>query len=464
MRRLAHNPPRATAGSSSSAEPGDIRGTYAERGRPAKCLPTSTKKNPRGLTLVELLVVLVILVIVTAAAIPMMAPAIESRRLREATRGVSSYIMSARSRSIQINRPVGIWIERFSGTDGTVIERGAAAVLFQAEVPPPFSGFTTTSIAEVFINPILAPASVPVVTAPAAGTTRPAKIQPQIVDGLVVGFTVTDGGEGYDSTSPPVVEFDGTQVPFSAIAQVEDDHVARVLPLVNVIVAESEASLMLPGDRIQFNLQGPKYVIHTVSGTKLLVAFSGQGGAFTWPVDPESDSVPYTVFRQPSRSAAAPYQLPEGIVIDLTGSGVGVDIVSNDFTFGDDNDEPIKIMFAPNGTLDRIYRWKGGLYTIERFNATVHLLIGRRERLPEVVPYSTTDSAELQIEKHNWKDLESRWVSIGHQTGAVSTSENAFVVDDLPDSDFPGNIDEKVRQGKAQARRFAREMRGMGGR
>ena len=54
-----------------------------------------------GLTLVELLVVIVILLAVTAAAIPVVLPAVENRRIREASRLVTSYMAGARSRAMR---------------------------------------------------------------------------------------------------------------------------------------------------------------------------------------------------------------------------------------------------------------------------------------------------------------------------------------------------------------------------
>ncbi len=92
-----------------------------------------------GFTLIELLVVITILLMVTAAAIPIMAPALENRRLREASRLVASFIQGARSRAIQTGRPVGVRFERFNGLP-------FAMRLTYVEVPPPYSGDTPTSM------------------------------------------------------------------------------------------------------------------------------------------------------------------------------------------------------------------------------------------------------------------------------------------------------------------------------
>src|SRR5262249_33076497 len=91
------------------------------------------RRHPGGVTLLELLIVLAILLIVTAAAIPLMVPATQNRRMREAARLVSSYFAGARARAIENNRPVGVIMRRF---DGNPFSMNLAYV----EVPPPYSG------------------------------------------------------------------------------------------------------------------------------------------------------------------------------------------------------------------------------------------------------------------------------------------------------------------------------------
>lgn len=88
----------------------------------------------RGLTLIELLIVIGVLVALVAVAAPNLRPAVEARRMREAARQVSTYFSLARSRAIELNRPCGVMIERFAG------EPRVGMVLHQVETPPPYSG------------------------------------------------------------------------------------------------------------------------------------------------------------------------------------------------------------------------------------------------------------------------------------------------------------------------------------
>ena len=88
----------------------------------------------RGITLLELLIVMLILLMITAAAIPIMAPAMRNRQMREATRLVSAYLGAAKARAVA-NRPPR-WACRSSDSTATAF----ALQLSQVEVPPPYSG------------------------------------------------------------------------------------------------------------------------------------------------------------------------------------------------------------------------------------------------------------------------------------------------------------------------------------
>ena len=109
----------------------------------------------RGITLIELLVVMVILSIVTAASIPLLTTGVEQRRVRESARLVASYISSAKSRAIETGRPAGVMIQRYlpasvTNTSGVIQTLPDYAFsLVTVEVPPPYSGDTTSSMAIV---------------------------------------------------------------------------------------------------------------------------------------------------------------------------------------------------------------------------------------------------------------------------------------------------------------------------
>ena len=91
----------------------------------------------RGLTLVELLVVISIMVLLTAAVLRMMRFDTDGRRVREAARALNVYLGSARSHAIETGRPCGVMFRRLTAQNSELVAssrhdhravRGAAVV------------------------------------------------------------------------------------------------------------------------------------------------------------------------------------------------------------------------------------------------------------------------------------------------------------------------------------------------
>src|SRR4051794_27315626 len=92
----------------------------------------------RGVTLLEILIVLTIMLMITGATLPVMLPALQNRRMREGSRLVSTFISGARSRAIEAGRPVGVMFERLNGLP-------MAAQVSYVEIPPPYNGDSLNS-------------------------------------------------------------------------------------------------------------------------------------------------------------------------------------------------------------------------------------------------------------------------------------------------------------------------------
>ncbi len=128
-----------------------VAGSRTER-TPAGCALLSAigyrlSARPRsGLTLIELLVVIVLLLILTAVAIPVLAPNVEQRRIREAARLVNTFLSGARTRAMAIGRPVGVQFERLASNPN------ASMVLTYVEVPESYSGETLDATCTMFFN------------------------------------------------------------------------------------------------------------------------------------------------------------------------------------------------------------------------------------------------------------------------------------------------------------------------
>jgi hypothetical protein len=86
------------------------------------------------MTLVELLIVILIMLMITAIVIPATAPALTGRRQREAARMVDVFVNGARSRALQTGRPYGVMFERFPNSPNMSL------AMSYVEVPPAYTG------------------------------------------------------------------------------------------------------------------------------------------------------------------------------------------------------------------------------------------------------------------------------------------------------------------------------------
>ena len=75
-----------------------------------------------GMTLVELLVVVAIIVGVLAVLLPLAKPLIDGRDVREASRQVNAYLAAAQARAIGTGKPVGVFFTR-QGTDPAQVNK-----------------------------------------------------------------------------------------------------------------------------------------------------------------------------------------------------------------------------------------------------------------------------------------------------------------------------------------------------
>src|SRR5947207_6184733 len=130
--------------------------------------PTPDTRYPTphtGMTLVELLVVIIIMTTIVAAAIPLMSPSNDDRRLREAARGLNTYITGAQSRAIALKRPVGVALKRLSQDTNTDLSKktnptkdihpdnSVCLEAYYVEQQPPYCGFDSNSRACVALHP-----------------------------------------------------------------------------------------------------------------------------------------------------------------------------------------------------------------------------------------------------------------------------------------------------------------------
>jgi prepilin-type N-terminal cleavage/methylation domain-containing protein len=446
----------------------------------------SAPRPRRGMTLIELLVVIVIITTLVAAAIPLLSPANDDRRIREATRGLNTYITGAQARAVSSHRPFGIALKRLSQdtkrNDPTKLDNdnGACLEVFYVEQPAPYSGFDANSRACVALYPDQnARPGLAIVRFVTRGTTG---------SGMPVGWS----GDLFPTNMirpGDVIEINGTQF------QLLNDTTANSnITVVNISQDPNNTEFYFapPSSGVPQILAvplndsgqqiGPKY---DNKGVEIGSAASLQKPYWTNPA-------PYKILRQAAIASDEPYQLPEGTAIDLRASGVGPD---NYFYVPNihDNDDQIQIMFTPEGRVARVTYSLGPPDNVENDKTgdlfdqavvdNVYLLVGRRDRIaapdvatadptldPTKAPKTPEENAK-QKEPLNWLSGDSRWVVIGSQSGRVATIENANV--DVTSfaqtyTASPFNLTASSEALRTQeiknAREFTHEMKQVGGR
>ena len=102
-------------------------------------MPQRPLRSRRGVTLVELLVVITILGLLAVTVLPNIGGTIDSRRSREASRGLSMFISRAQSRALGAKDPKGFQIQPLAGDAGVAID------FYVADVPNAYAGELTSS-------------------------------------------------------------------------------------------------------------------------------------------------------------------------------------------------------------------------------------------------------------------------------------------------------------------------------
>ncbi len=371
----------------------------------------------RAVTLVELLVVVTIMLLLAAFAIPTIRPMTEGRRIREAARAIDVYLTQAKTRALVVQRPVGVVLERFQQVDtsGTSLYLDdTCTVLRMVEIPPPYAGDFTDSRLRV------------------------------------QNWTYMNNG------TTPHTYYNSGSINYFVIK--------IALPS-----ACLSGRLLKRGDKVRFNFQGPMFTLVDdpwdtdassdgadipvdVDGyidfdtaninTQVLTAIApvGQLGGLSWPLVPDSTVDPtrltyssrpvwsadltFQFFRQPEPSPGDPLRLPKNTVIDLADSGYYPALAGPPDAFdcitATDQRGPM-ILFAPNGAISHVYHWDSATanYGATSVMNPIFLMVGKWER----TGLNADGTSYADDGLHNWQDASNLWISIGPQNGFVTTAE-----------------------------------------
>jgi len=459
----------------------------------ASCVGARRRAVPRGgTTLLELMVVVLIILSITAITIPVVAPAVQARRTREAARLFTTFLNAARNRAIESGRPAGVWLERMPAYPEAVSN------IFMAEVPPPYSGDFSDSQVACFVANRSGQSRVNVafsnrndtdwwnIVVPKTRTTlmvdawaNPDPLEQGMVrEGDLIKI---EGRDWFYTLKTVEMTIDGDS---GAGGNRKWWYISRGR---NGPTAEggyyggSEAFDWDGNRRIEWfsnaSLMPRNYAIQTCNG---LIGSSSVNGVVT--TERSKPGLRYQIFRQPSKMQSGGIKLPEGIVLDLNFSGMSDGDVMrvtatsaaaapstgsysnppfhprrdpNDTTFcpfwGDSlypqDRSPILLVFSPGGLLDRVYCHRiafnyavNGLATNSAWNyqaviptGPLFFLVGKLDKIFPDEQYRTTQSADVNFQyqiKKNWLDLENLWVTIDPNGGLITSA----MVDDIAET------------------------------
>ncbi len=251
----------------------------------------NNRRFPTGMTLVELLMVIAIMTILMAVAIPMIRPAFQNRQLREASRQVNAFFAGAKARAAGTGRPVGVWIEAAA----PVGDPQYSVQLYLAEISPNYTGDVLGARATVESL------------------------------GGGVGQLYFGDAYGQNLVSNPAVL--GQLVAPGEKFFIRFDHKG---PLYTCTRLATGYEITLPTGAVPRGTEHPPANVGPRPG------------------------LTYEITRSPSKSIVSPLTLPGDSVVDLTVSGVGVGSTANVFANALPN-EPIVIMFTPSGQTSSVF-------------------------------------------------------------------------------------------------------------
>lgn len=379
----------------------------------------------RGFTLIELLIVLFILMLLAAVALPNVRRVLLDQKTSRASRSLLSFIDVARSRAIAEGREIGVRFERLSNDE---FGRSVSLRCRQLTGVPPYCGESTD--AKMVLSSAL---GVPEFGGP---------------------FRAID-----------TATFDGSdhQLLFVSAAMIRDG-TPGLAP-----IRENEDRIELPGGKmVRIN----RIFFDPLDNTRVKIRFDLRGvvnGTSTYPLGNrpgmpermldennnvvrtnylvEGQRVKYKIHRSPNPSSSIVLSLPRGVVVDLNYSGIG--LRNNDF-ISTALSQPVDIIFGSDGRVSNVRLISG--VPIEPAGQ-VFLCLGDSNgvRPENLLAFDGRERGNLFRDK-------SLWVVINQYTGRAFSSPIAPVSTPIPaltGSETQAQLDALLAQAIQETRQLA---------
>jgi type II secretory pathway pseudopilin PulG len=394
------------------------------------------------MTLVELLVVVMIMIILLGIAVPLMKPQLADRRIREASRQLNAFIAAAQARAAATGRSVGV---SFSRTDN--VNTNISYQVYYAETPAPYVGDTTSARAVFFIDDVYQsnPPPHPPTWIKWQGVGKLTDSWSAAINGSVLGGSLPEDVV----TAGDLIQFNQSG-PFYVITQIA----------YNATTLQTEFAFEAPTtDPHAVTFNGAPRNLNSGPGPdgawgQATIDDNGINGnddvrEIYWPGSDDvvaAKPVPFQIIRKPRRTTAGSLSLPNTTAVILGLSGLD-GVLTHDpppsnaltadhhefsaFVAGDTT--PVTVMFRADGSVEQVFFSGNSVGFIP--DTPIHLLIGSAildERLDPAL--STPTSPPLPappafprnqdpILWQNLNDVNNLWITIGHRTGSITTSQ-----------------------------------------
>jgi type II secretory pathway pseudopilin PulG len=354
----------------------------------------NARKQTQGLTIVELMIVISIILLLLITMLPAVRFAYKGRAIRESERQLNAFIGAAQAKAQRIGRPAGIWIERFStgnidgtGSFSTPSQQNYSQLIYHVETPLPYNGIIPGIRAKIFRVDL--------------------ENQPfYFLDLLDI--------EPLTKLSNPIIRAgERFRIQFGRSGQFYE---GIRLPTTNLERYPAYVNKGFTAFNSTDRTDEPGYLLIPDLGNDVRLPRSIIEGAGT----------SFTIHRSPRRSLGMPLNLPGSAAIDLSVSGFqqrssspnsGSEFLTNT-AFGT---QPVVVMFKPEGGIAYVqYHFKQ-----EVPSGSIYLLIGKSDQVEVDKPNNTPSDSRLtksETEQANLRDLKNRWIRIGFRDGSIRSN------------------------------------------